>query len=74
MIEYRLQFFAKEGPGGEKTEKPTAKKLEDARKEGQVVKSREVSNAFTMIALFVWGISFWAALKMLISIFRKWSD
>ena len=52
MIEYRLQFFAKEGPGGEKTEKPTAKKLEDARKEGQVVKSREVSNAFTMIALF----------------------
>ena len=53
MIEYRLQFFAKEGPGGEKTEKPTAKKLEDARKEGQVVKSREVSNAFTMIALFV---------------------
>ena len=44
MIEYRLQFFAKEGPGGEKTEKPTAKKLEDARKEGQVVKSREVSN------------------------------
>ena len=53
MIEYRLQFFAKEGPGGEKTEKPTAKKLEDARKEGQVAKSREVSNAFTMIALFV---------------------
>ena len=36
MIEYRLQFFAKEGPGGEKTEKPTAKKLEDARKDGQV--------------------------------------
>ena len=32
MIEYRLQFFAKEGPGGEKTEKPTAKKLEDAAK------------------------------------------
>ena len=53
MIEYRLQFFAKEGPGGEKTEKPTAKKLEDARKEGQVAKSREVSNAFIMIALFV---------------------
>ena len=52
MIEYRLQFCAKEGPGGEKTEKPTAKKLEDARKDGQVVKSREVSNAFTKLALF----------------------
>ena len=24
MMELRLQFFAKEGPGGEKTEKPTA--------------------------------------------------
>lgn len=53
MTELRLQFFAKEGPGGEKTEKPTAKKLEDARKEGQVAKSREISNALTMIALFV---------------------
>ena len=53
MTELRLQFFAKEGPGGEKTEKPTAKKLEDARKEGQVAKSREISNAFTMIALFI---------------------
>ena len=27
-----LQFFAKDGPGGEKTEEPTAKKLEDAVK------------------------------------------
>ena len=34
ILEYNLQFFAKEGPGGEKTEDPTAKKLEDARKEG----------------------------------------
>ena len=31
-LEYDLQFFAKEGPGGEKTEEPTSKKLEDARK------------------------------------------
>ncbi|MBU5429333.1 flagellar biosynthesis protein FlhB [Kineothrix sp. MSJ-39] len=53
MTELRLQFFAKEGPGGEKTEKPTAKKLEDARKEGQVAKSREISNALTMIGLFI---------------------
>ena len=52
-LEYNLQFFAAEGQGGEKTEPATEKKLTDARKEGQVVKSREVSNAFTMIALFV---------------------
>lgn len=53
MIELRLQFFAKEGPGGEKTEEPTAKKLQDARKEGQVAKSREIVNALTMIGLFI---------------------
>ena len=29
MIVYNLQFFAKEGPGGEKTEEPTGKKLSD---------------------------------------------
>ncbi|MCR5655611.1 MAG: EscU/YscU/HrcU family type III secretion system export apparatus switch protein, partial [Lachnospiraceae bacterium] len=45
MIAYDLQFFAKEGPGGEKTEEPTSKKLEDARKEGQVAKSKEIANA-----------------------------
>ena len=44
ILEYNLQFFAKEGPGGEKTEDPTAKKLEDARKEGQVAKSKEIAN------------------------------
>ena len=36
ILEYNLQFFAKEGPGGEKTEQPTSKKLKDSRKEGQV--------------------------------------
>ena len=34
MLKYELQFFAKEGEGGEKTEEATPKKLEDARKEG----------------------------------------
>ncbi len=52
MLEYDLQFFAKDGPGGEKTEKPTAKKLQDARKEGQVAKSREISNAALLLVLF----------------------
>ena len=48
-----LQFFAKEGPGGEKTEQATPKKLDDARKEGQVAKSKEIGNAVTLFALFI---------------------
>lgn len=47
-----LQFFAKEGEGGEKTEEPTAKKLSDARKEGQVAKSREIANGLGLLAMF----------------------
>ena len=53
VLEYNLQFFAKDGPGGEKTEEPTAKKLEDARKEGQVAKSREVANGLGLLAVFL---------------------
>ena len=53
LLKYNLQFFAKDGPGGEKTEEPTGKKLNDARKEGQVAKSKEIANAFGMLALFV---------------------
>ena len=52
LLRYNLQFFA-DGPGGEKTEPATAKKLQDAREEGQVAKSREVGNAFGLIALFL---------------------
>ena len=48
-----MQFFADDGQGGEKTEEPTAKKLEDARKEGNVAKSREIANAFGILALFL---------------------
>lgn len=51
-LKYNLQFFA-EGQGGEKTEEPTAKKLSDARKEGQVAKSREIANGLGLIALFL---------------------
>lgn len=53
MLEYNLQLFAKEGPGGEKTEDATPKKLEDARKEGQVAKSKEISVGFSLLAMFV---------------------
>lgn len=47
---YRLQFFA--GEGGEKTEEATAKRLQDARKEGQVAKSQEIITAAMLFALF----------------------
>ena len=53
MLDYDLQLFAKEGPGGEKTEEATPKKLEDARKEGQVAKSKEIAVGFTLFAMFV---------------------
>lgn len=49
---YDLQLFAKEGQDGEKTEEPTAKKLEDARKKGQVMRSTEVVTAATLLAFF----------------------
>ncbi len=52
-LEYNLQFFAKDGPGGEKTEEPTGKKLEDARKKGQVAKSRELVSAVSLLLSFV---------------------
>ncbi len=48
-----LQFFAQDGPGGEKTEEPTTKKLEDARKEGQVAKSQELTTALSLMGLFL---------------------
>lgn len=48
-----LQFFANGGGGGEKTEDATAKKLRDARNEGQVAKSQELVTAFMLFALFV---------------------
>ena len=53
MIRYNLQFFAKEGMGGEKTEPATQKRLEDARKEGQVAKSKEISNGVGLLSLFL---------------------
>ena len=53
ILELNLQFFAKEGAGGEKTEEPTSKKLEDARKEGQVAKSKEIANAAGIMAMFI---------------------
>lgn len=52
MFYYDLQLFAKDGPGGEKTEPATQKKLDDARKEGQVAKSREIALGLSLLAMF----------------------
>ena len=53
LLEYNLQWFAKDGEGGEKTEPATAKKLRDAREDGKVTKSRELTAAFDIIVLFL---------------------
>ena len=48
-ININLQLFAQ----GEKTEKPTPKKRKDAREEGQVLQSKEVTAAFILFITFV---------------------
>ncbi|MBQ3029427.1 MAG: flagellar biosynthesis protein FlhB [Lachnospiraceae bacterium] len=52
MVPFNLQFFADEG-GADKTEEATPKKLQDARKEGQVARSQELSTAVMLLAFFV---------------------
>ena len=49
MLRYNLSFFADKD---EKTEQATPKKRRDARNEGQVAKSQEVSTAFLFFAMF----------------------
>ena len=53
LLPLDLQMFAKEGPGGEKTEDATSKKLTDVRNEGNVAKSREIVTAASLLALFL---------------------
>lgn len=43
---------------GDKTEKPTAKKLRDARKKGDVAKSKDVTNTLSLV---IWLMLFWLA-------------
>ena len=58
ILQLDLQYFAKDGPGGEKTEEPTSKKKADTRKEGQVAKSKEMSSGVQLISLFL-ILKFW---------------
>lgn len=53
LLYMNLQLFAKDGPGGEKTEPATSKKLDDVRKEGQVAKSKEIITAVSLMSLFI---------------------
>lgn len=50
-----LQFFA-----GEKTEKATPKKRQDAKKKGQTAKSQDVNTAIGLLAVFLF-LSFFAS-------------
>ena len=52
ILRLNLQWFA-DGEGGEKTEPATQKKLEDARKEGKVAKSKDLTQAFELVVLFL---------------------
>lgn len=52
ILQYNLQFFAKDGEGGEKTEPATPKKLEKARSEGQTAKSQDLNTAVLLFVLF----------------------
>ncbi len=52
ILPYNLQWFA-DGEGGEKTEPATQKKLDDARKEGKVAKSKDLTEGFMLVVLFL---------------------
>ena len=54
-----------DGPTGEKTEEATPQKMQDARKKGQVGKSRDIISAFVFIA------TFFALVGVMDSIFAK---
>lgn len=51
-LKINLQLFAG-GGGGERTEKATAKKRQDARKKGQVLQSREITTAMVLLFAFI---------------------
>lgn len=66
LLKLDLQFFA-----GEKTEKATPKKRQDARKKGQVLKSQDVTSAFVLLAIFMYLLIMGSYLRKFINIFRE---
>lgn len=53
IYKINLQLFAQGAGGGDKTEKATPKKRQDARKKGQVFQSKEISSAMVLMFVFV---------------------
>ena len=49
--------------GGDKTEKPTAKRIKDARKEGDIHKSRELTSTVLVLA---WLVMFWLLMPFVV--------
>lgn len=67
LLKLDLQFFA-----GEKTEKATPKKRQDARKKGQVLKSQDVTSAFVLLAIFMYLLVMGSYLREnLLTFFRE---
>lgn len=64
-----LQFFADDG---DKTEEPTAKRKQDARKKGQVFKSTELNSAVVLLCAFislkVFGVSLYEKMVELVNL------
>lgn len=54
--------MADKNNGGSKTEKPTPKRIRDARKKGDVAKSKDLSSIFMM---FYWIVVFWLATQFI---------
>jgi len=65
LIRINLQLFAGEG---DKTEKATPKKRQEARKKGHVFQSREITSALLLLVIFttlrIWGGSMYNELKV----------
>ena len=65
-----------EGPGGERTEKATAKKRAKARREGQVAQSKEISSVMilmTALGVFYFGGSwiFWSLSESITGVYQN---
>lgn len=60
-----------EQPAGEKTEKPTAKRLQEAKRNGDYLQSRELSTALVVMAGIVWiamtGPQLMASIKQMLT-------
>ncbi len=77
MDEYRvnfafdLQLFADEGNTGEKTEKATPRRVEEARKKGQVFKSSDLNSAVILLA---GSVTIFATLPYMIETLKSFTE